>query len=477
MVDGQRKVTLVDVDDDQPRKKLGGQPSFPLPHDQLYTNNAINLENLKTHLQREGRLLKNDAMHIVKTAAEKFRQEPNLLILEDPITVCGDIHGQFFDLLRLLEKAGNPGTTQYLFLGDYVDRGCFSIECVLYLFAIKIRFPKMFWMLRGNHECRHLTSYFNFRDECIYKFDEELYDVIMESFDCLPISATINGKFLALHGGISPDICHLNDIQAIDRFQEVPTDGPMCDMLWADPAAEENDNREDSWSKDDNGSKGFTFNETRQCSYNYGEDAVTDFLNSNDLVSIFRAHEACFDGYKFQFVSEDVELPKVITIFSAPNYCDVYKNKGACIQIKNDALNIRQYSSSPHPYYLPNFMDVITWSMPFVAEKVCEILNNSLSFAMEQTQVTDAKDQEKGILKDKIIAVAKMRRFFNMIQEENENIVKLKALSPSKRLPAGILSKGAAAIAKAVSGFVQAKEADRENMKLPDPSLVLSKKK
>merc|ERR1719419_1955625 len=248
-------------------------------------------------------------------------------------------------------------------------------------------------------------------------------------------------------------------------------------MLWADPLPMEEGNEEEQQSIDEYRSKRFSFNEARQCSYFYGDRAVTDFLNSNDLVTIFRAHEACFDGYKFQFIDKDAELPKVITIFSAPNYCDVYKNKGACIQIKNDALNIRQYSSSPHPYYLPNFMDVITWSMPFVAEKVCEILNNSLSFAMEQTQVTDAKDQEKGILKDKVIAVAKMRRFFNMIQEENENIVKLKALSPSKRLPAGILSKGAAAIAKAVSGFVQAKEADRENMKLPDPSLVLSKKK
>jgi len=470
MVDGQSKVTSLDVDDGQPIKKVARQPTFPLPHDQLFTNDTINLENLKTHLQREGRLLKKDAIHIVLTAKEKFRQEPNLLILEDPITVCGDIHGQFFDLLRLLEKAGNPVTTQYLFLGDYVDRGCFSVECVLYLYAMKINFPKTFWMLRGNHECRHLTSYFNFKDECIYKFDKELYDVIMDSFDYLPISATINGKFLALHGGISPDLCHLNDIQAIDRFQEVPTDGPMCDMLWSDPVAMEKDNLEDPWSTDDSGSKGFSFNETRQCSYYYGEEAVTDFLNRNDLVSIFRAHEACYDGYKFQFVNEDVELPKVITIFSAPNYCDVYGNKAACIQIKNDVLNIRQFASSPHPYYLPNFMDVITWSIPFVAEKVCEILNNSLSFAMEQTQLTDAKDQEKVILKDKIIAVAKMRRFFNMIKEENENIVKLKALSPSKRLPAGILGKGSAAIANALSGFVQAKEADRENMKLPNKS-------
>merc|ERR1719357_1745747 len=130
----------------------------------------------------------------------------------------------------------------------------------------------------------------------------------------------------------------------------------------------------------------FSFNESRQCSYLYGEEAVNNLLNRNDLVSILRAHEACIDGYKFQFSGEGAELPKVITIFSAPNYCDVYRNKAACIQIEDNMLNIRQYSSSPHPYYLPNFMDVISWSLPFVAGKVCEIFDNSLSFAIEKTE-------------------------------------------------------------------------------------------
>jgi len=442
-------------------------------------------------------------MYLISTASELFRKEPNLLILKDPITVCGDIHGQFFDLLRLLEAAGDPEQTQYLFLGDYVDRGCFSSECVFFLLANKIRFPETFWMLRGNHECRHLTSYFNFKDECIYKYDEEIYDAVMNSFDCLPIAATINEKFMACHGGLSPDISDLDDISTIDRFQEIPKEGPFCDLLWADPVAEDKHKDE---QKDEDGDMSsdlttleedlpttwFSFNETRQCSYVFGVDAVTTFLDKNNLTAVIRAHEACYDGYKFLFICEETEVPRVITIFSAPNYCDVYKNKAACLKFEDDILNIRQYVSSPHPYYLPNFMDVITWSMPFVAEKVCDMLKNVLSFAVakkrplndlsysnkrdmvkrdmvsNQTGIAE-KVRRRTIIKDKILAISKMKRFFNVVQEENENILKLKALSPSGRLPAGILSEGSDAIANAVSCFTQAKIADKVNMQLPGP--------
>src|SRR5690606_12122145 len=120
------------------------------------------LEALGEHLNKEGRLRMEDAIWIVKTASEIFKKEPNLIRLSDPLTVCGDVHGQFFDLLRLMEAGGDPADTQYLFLGDYVDRGCFSTECVFFLCAHKITYRDTFYMIRGNHECRHLTSFFNF---------------------------------------------------------------------------------------------------------------------------------------------------------------------------------------------------------------------------------------------------------------------------------------------------------------------------
>lgn len=129
-----------------------------------------------------------------------------MLHLPDPVTVVGDIHGQFYDLLKILEVGGTPSNTKYLFLGDFVDRGPFSIEVLILLYAIKINFPDTVYFLRGNHECRQMTSFFNFRDECKYKYDQEIYDIIMDSFDLIPLACIINNKFLAVHGGISPDM-------------------------------------------------------------------------------------------------------------------------------------------------------------------------------------------------------------------------------------------------------------------------------
>ncbi len=181
-----------------------------------------------------------------------------------------------------------------------------------------------------------LTSFFNFKDECLFKYDVEIYDEIMNSFDTLPLAAIINEKFLCTHGGLSPEIRTLRDIEVIDRFMEVPRSGPMCDLLWSDPveevgardealaasdeaapsASDKRDGGADSDEDEGKRTTHFAHNSTRQCSYYFGVDAVDQFLSENNLTSLIRAHEAQLEGYKMQMVNEATGIPRVITIFS-----------------------------------------------------------------------------------------------------------------------------------------------------------------
>ncbi|KAH7924364.1 Metallo-dependent phosphatase [Leucogyrophana mollusca] len=426
---------------------------------------------LKNHFYREGRLSEAQAMWILEKATTILRAEPNVLQVDAPITVCGDIHGQYYDLMKLFEVGGSPADTRYLFLGDYVDRGYFSIECVLYLWSLKIWYPETLFLLRGNHECRHLTDYFTFKLECKHKYSERIYDACMESFCALPLAAVMNKQFLCIHGGLSPELNTLDDIRAIDRFREPPTHGLMCDILWSDPV-------EDFGQEKMNES--FVHNHVRGCSYFFTYQAACQFLERNNLLSIIRAHEAQDAGYRMYRKTKTTGFPSVMTIFSAPNYLDVYNNKAAVLKYESNVMNIRQFNCTPHPYWLPNFMDVFTWSLPFVGEKITDmlvaVLNTCSKEELEESDEDSLKSptshaedpvERRKVIKNKILAVGRMARVFALLREESEKVSELKSISGSSKLPYGTLALGTEGIKDAISGFEDARKSDIENERLP----------
>ena len=282
------------------------------------------------------------------------------------------MHGQFFDLVRIFELSKEKDAAlpdhKFVFLGDYVDRGVFACEILLYLYALKIRYPESVFLVRGNHESRQMTESFNFQNEVIHKYSDDLYSAIIESFKALPIAVVIEDEYLALHGGISPDLHTLSQLHTIDRFVEPPPSGLLCDVLWSDPHPEF-----DSVTPVND----FIPNSNRGCSYYFSHSALCRFLNSNGLSCLIKAHEVHEKGHKMGPVNlgSTSRLPSYISIFSAPNYCDVYRNKGAFLQIINKDINIIEFDASSHPYVLPNFMNLFTWSVPFMCEKVSEIMH------------------------------------------------------------------------------------------------------
>jgi serine/threonine-protein phosphatase PP1 catalytic subunit len=158
-------------------------------------------------------------------AREIFIQQPILLELEAPLKICGDIHGQYSDLLRLFEDGKFPPESNYLFLGDYVDRGMQSLECICLLLAYKIKYPENFFLLRGNHECASINRIYGFYDECKKRYNIKLWKTFTDCFNCLPVAAIIDDKILCMHGGLSPELNSIDQIKRIIRPTDVPDTG------------------------------------------------------------------------------------------------------------------------------------------------------------------------------------------------------------------------------------------------------------
>ncbi|GAA99553.1 uncharacterized protein L969DRAFT_86814 [Mixia osmundae IAM 14324] len=261
--------------------------------------------------------LKNPEINaICQAAREVFLSQPTLIELSPPVKIVGDVHGQYSDLIRLFEMCGFPPSSNYLFLGDYVDRGKQSLETILLLLCYKIKYPENFFLLRGNHECANVTRVYGFYDECKRRCNIKVWKTFIDVFNCLPIAAVVASKIFCVHGGLSPSLGAMDDIRKIRRPADVPDYGLLNDLLWSDPSDTALD-----WEDNERG-----------VSYCFGKAVIQQFLANYDFDLICRAHMVVEDGYEFW------NERTLVTIFSAPNYCGEFDNFGAVMSVSEDLL-------------------------------------------------------------------------------------------------------------------------------------------
>ena len=289
---------------------------------------------------------------ILRSAKQTFEALSSVVDIKIPVnesgtesgvlTVCGDVHGQFYDLLNIFRTNGFPSLHHsYLFNGDFVDRGSFSVEVILTLLAYKLLYPSNFFMSRGNHETDDMNKVYGFEGEVKAKYSDSAYKLFTEVFNAIPLAQVIENRVFVVHGGLfSRDDVSLDDLRSIDRFKQPSTDSLMCEMLWSDPSPIMGR----SLSK-------------RGVGLQFGPDVTENFLTHNNLDMLIRSHEVREEGYEIEHGG------KCVTIFSAPNYCDTVGNKGAFINIRkrdNDAskrppltFDYQKFEAVPHPSVKP----------------------------------------------------------------------------------------------------------------------------
>ncbi|KAL4951713.1 serine/threonine-protein phosphatase PP1-1 [Aspergillus filifer] len=317
---------------------------------------------------------------LCETVKEYMMEESNIQPVSTPVTVCGDIHGQFYDLLELFRVSGgmpgaklaeppkssvitsddieppttitdpslrkklkNPGTGEandeegaqdvgegetkssgsteiavernFVFLGDYVDRGYFSLETLTLLLCLKAKYPDRVTLVRGNHESRQITQVYGFYEECLQKYgNASVWKACCQVFDFMTLGAIIDGRVLCVHGGLSPEIRTLDQVRVVARAQEIPHEGAFCDLVWSDPDDVE------TWAVSPRGA-GWLF----------GDKVADEFCHVNDLTLIARAHQLVNEGYKYHFNNNNV-----VTVWSAPNYCYRCGNLASVCEINED---------------------------------------------------------------------------------------------------------------------------------------------
>jgi serine/threonine-protein phosphatase 6 catalytic subunit len=261
---------------------------------------------------KNGKILSEETTrNMCDKVKELLIEESNIQPVSAPVTICGDIHGQFYDLLELFRIGGDLPNTNYIFIGDFVDRGYNSVETIELLILYKLKYPSHVTLLRGNHESRQITFVYGFLDEIVRKYgNSNVWNYFMEVFDLLPIGAIVEGEVFCIHGGLSPEIRTIDQIRTIERNIELPNEGPFSDLMWSDP-----DNI-DTWILSNRGA-GWLF----------GSKVTKEFCHINALELITRAHQLVDKGYMYWFDE------KLVTVWSAPNYCYRSGNLAAILQL------------------------------------------------------------------------------------------------------------------------------------------------
>lgn len=293
------------------------------------------VKEMKEHFIAEKKIDRHDVIYILLEVLKLFQSFPNIVDVSVPegvrINVCGDTHGQYYDTCHIFEECGEPSPLNwYLFNGDFVDRGSYSVENALLLFAYKLLFPTCFFISRGNHESITMNRVYGFEGEVRAKYSPDVFDLFLEVFNALPIGHVINKEVFVVHGGLySDDNILIADLQKPNRFREIPDSGVICESLWADPQP----------------MPGRTPSKRGVNCPGFGPDVTARFLEKNNLKLVVRSHEVKDNGYEIDHNG------KCITVFSAPNYCDQMKNKGAVIQFTGGDMtpHFVVYSESPHP--------------------------------------------------------------------------------------------------------------------------------
>ncbi|GMH76493.1 hypothetical protein TrVE_jg7971 [Triparma verrucosa] len=277
-------------------------------------------------LKRGDCITESQLRHLTLTVKSLLIEECSVVAVSSPTSICGDLHGQFYDLLTLFETGGQVPDTSYVFMGDYVDRGHNSVETLILLLCLKALHPDRVTLLRGNHESRQITQVYGFYDECLRKFGNgNAWSYCVDLFDYFCIAALVDGKVLCVHGGLSPEIRTIDQMRSIDRQLEIPHEGAFCDLMWSDP-----EEISEAWQISPRGA-----------GYLFGEKVTTEFNAVNNLDLIARAHQLVMEGRKYLFNE------KLVTVWSAPNYCYRCGNVASIMMVdENLQQNFRFFSET-----------------------------------------------------------------------------------------------------------------------------------